>query len=94
MTIRSEQEILDLIGDPREIVEQLRAFEADQRALWDMHAELMRQYPREWVAVLGGRLVGHAPDLDALLAEADRSGLKRGSLAVEYLDPDEFPLAL
>jgi hypothetical protein len=48
-------------------VEAIRQFEADHMWVAEHRDELLRQYADQWIAVEGGRVIGHDTDLDRLL---------------------------
>jgi hypothetical protein len=39
-------------------------------------AELVKQFPSEWVAILDGRVVAHGVDLSAVVKRAARLGIE------------------
>lgn len=84
----SEEEVLEIIGDPREIARASELFRKSIDALLSQESKLMKRYPQEWVAFYDGRLRAHDKSLDAVLEMLDAKGLPRGETLVEFLETE------
>lgn len=58
------------------LTEKYRAFEAEMRWWSDHHAGLLPLYPDEFVAVVDGKVVGHARDLTELRKVLEVQGVE------------------
>jgi hypothetical protein len=66
--------------DPGKAVESTFRRE-EMRWLGEHRKELERDYPGEWVAVEGSRLIAHGRDLRAVLQEAKEKGVEKPFLS-------------
>lgn len=55
----SKKEILEQIGDPKEISSQLEGRTRDAEFFRDNYKSLQEEYPDEWIAIFKGDIVGH-----------------------------------
>ena len=55
---------------------------------------MVKKYPHQWVAVLGGEIVARAPSLNDLALKVDKKGIKRSDTFFDYLDPNPLPRIL
>lgn len=82
------KEILELLGDPREVARDLQAFAKSERAFAASYSRLIEKHPREWVAFFNGRLAAHGPTLESLIALMDEQHIPRGRAFIQFLDPN------
>ena len=84
-----------LLPTPEEFRAMVDAAEARQE-FWDSRREEFRsEYPNEYVAVRGGHVVAHAPELRTLYAELDRLDFDPlRDVDVEFFWRDGIRLAL
>ena len=54
--------------------------------------ELMRQYPEQWIAVLGQKVVGAAPDVYDLIAHLKEKGIAQDVILWEHMTETETRL--
>lgn len=54
------------------------------------HWPQVEQFNFQWVAVDGTDIIGHSPDLDALMTDVDRRGLARDALYVFVEYPQQL----
>lgn len=52
--------------------------------------ELMQQYPEQWIAVHGQKVVGAAPELCDLMAQLKEKGIAEEVIFLEYMTKDEI----
>lgn len=82
----SKEEVLELIGDPREINRSLAIFSKSTRLVADHYSELMERYPDEWIAVYNGRVRAHGKSFQAVLDEVDAKGLPRAQTLLRFMN--------
>ncbi len=86
MTRRKESEVRQLIGNPKTVAENLKAYRASAKVLSSEQADLIAKYPKRWVAVHKGKVVADAPSLDELLSETDGLKLSREQILVRFIE--------
>ena len=89
-----EKTILEIIGDPREVDKELRAFSKSARWLSSRWAKLVERYPQEWIAVYSSRIRAHGPTLDSVLKELDAKGVPREKALVRFIQTEPRKLIL
>jgi len=80
------EEVLRILGDPRQIARDLQAFSRSAQVLSSNQNSLIKKYSRQWVAVHEGEVMAHADDFEALLALIDRKEIPRKYVIVRYID--------
>jgi len=68
----------------------IASFEDDHSWVDANRDELIRDYPSQWIAVRGGRVVSSHPDLDALLSKLSDAA----HTAVEFVSPEQVEVVL
>lgn len=64
-------------------------------AFADAHrAELLAEYPDQWIGVFDGEIRAHDQDLHRLLAQLDALGVPRRALFTQFLDTNPLPMML
>ena len=94
MATRARRDIGSLLGDPRRVDQELRRFRKSTEVLSSRHARLVERYPKQWVAVLGGRVVAHAKTFDRLMAQVDKKKLPRSQVIVRYIETTQRTMIL
>lgn len=87
-----EQEIRELVGDPRVVAREMQAFEKDSNAFFSQEKRLLEQYPQQWVAFYDGKVQAHGPTHETVLKEVEKRGLPKGRVIIRFLDQSERPL--
>ena len=84
------------IGPPLSEEEQARRAQAraDEDYLDAHYEELVKQYPRHWVAVREGAVVLVGTDIFEFGRALRERGLTKAGVRVRYLEPDNVPLIL
>ncbi len=82
------EELLALIGDPRELDRDMAEFARSHDELSAKYEKLLKRYPNQWIAFHSGRVRARAESLEALLEIMDAKGVKRDKAHIRYLDPD------
>ena len=72
----------------------LPAFEANLRHLRENYAELMKEYPDQWIAVHEQRVVASDSTIAGLFDKVDQMGIRRGDVVGEFLATNPKPLIL
>ncbi len=88
----SKEEVLELIGDPREINRSLKVFQKSTRLVSDHYSKLVERYPDEWLAVYNGRVRAHGKSRKAVLEEVDAKGLPRAQTFLWLAKTEPQPL--
>ena len=72
----------------------LPAFEANHRYLRENHAELLKEYPDQWVAVYEQRVVASDSTIKGVFNKVDQMGICRGDVVGEFMDTNPTPMIL
>ena len=94
MATRVRRDIGSLLGDPRRVDQELQRFQKSTQLLSSRHRRLLERYPKQWVAVLGGKVVAHAKTFDRLMAQVDKKKLPRSQVTVRYIDTTQRTMIL
>ena len=94
LTPMSEQEVIDLIGDPQEVDKSLTAFRKSARKLSSRQSKMMERYPQEWVAIHAGRVKARGASMDSVLKEIDEKGLARSETILRFIEIEPRTLIL
>ena len=78
--------VIEGMGGPRAIHEDLLEFRRLVDRLWEQQDELMEKYPDKWVALSMDGVVSVGDSWRAVLDEVDRLGLRRGDVVINHLD--------
>ena len=87
--VRTRKDVLALLGDPRQVDEELRNFRRRKRVFSDTQPSLSSEYAKKWVAVYKGKVRAHSKTFDSLLATIEREQLPRKNVIVRYIDKDQ-----
>ena len=91
----SEEEIEETKKGLIEYAEKtLPAFEANHRYLRENYADLLKEYPEQWIAVHEQRVVANAPSMAKIFTTINQLGIDRHFTVVEFLNTDSRPLIL
>ena len=90
----NEREVMELIGDPREIDKSLTAFRKSMDSLSSRYSKLLERYPQEWVAIHAGRVRAHGESMEAVLKEVEAKGLARGETLLWFMETEPSTLIL
>lgn len=85
----SRRQVASLLGDPKQVVNELRSFRRSARILSSHRPRLIDDYRNKWVAIFGGQVKASAVSFDRLMASIDRKKLPRENLVIRYIDNDE-----
>jgi hypothetical protein len=83
---RRIQEILALVGDPKQVALELEAFKKQARLFSAHRPRLIDRYQKQWVAVYDGEVKAQARTLPGVLKQIDAKGLPREHTLIRYID--------
>lgn len=75
-----------LIGDPKKVHQELKAFRDSAGVFSSSRAHLIAQYPKKWVAVMGKDVVAHATTLPALLKKLQKLDIPKDKVMVRFIE--------
>lgn len=91
----SEAEVLKALGgEPNDVASELADFAKSASVLSSDQPRLIDLYPREWVAVHGGKVIAHASDLGKVLRDLEILRVAPGHAIIRFIDRDEHALIL
>ena len=80
-----EAKVLKMLGDPKKVASELRAFRKDARVLSSKRAHLISQYPDQWVGIHQSQVVVSGGTLDSVVEQLDALGIPRGRAIVRFI---------
>ncbi len=89
-----EARVLELLGDPKEVDRDLRAFQADASLLSSEGQQFLARYPKQWIAIYHGAVVAHEITLLVLTEKLTELGVPRGRAVVRYIDNEPRKMIL
>lgn len=90
----SQEEVLRLFGDPKEVSERIRRFTEDQVFVDEHFQELYSLYPGQYIAVGDKKVLFSAPTLNEFIEKAEVNPGGRGDLVWRHLERNPLPLIL
>lgn len=81
-----EAKVLEMLGDPKKVDQELRAFRKDARLLSSRRKHFLQQYPNQWVAIYQGDVAAQARTLPALVERMRQLNIPRGRAIVRYIN--------
>ena len=91
---RSNQAVLEQLGDPRDVERDLRSFRRTARVLSSSHPRLIDRYPKQWVALYRGRVRASGSTFTSVMAQIDKKGLPREHIIVRFIDRNQRTMIL
>ncbi|MDP9236269.1 MAG: DUF5678 domain-containing protein [Chloroflexota bacterium] len=80
-----EAKVLEMLGDPKKVDSDLRAFRKDARVLSSKRQHLISRYPNQWVGLHRGKVVAKGDTVDSVVEQLDALGIPRGRAIVRYI---------
>src|SRR5437870_1342172 len=80
-----ETKVLEMLGDPKQVDRELRAFQKDAQLLSAKREQLLKTYPEQWVAIYEGKVAAAAPTLQHLVDHLKQLEIPRGRAAVRFM---------
>jgi hypothetical protein len=91
----SSNEKMDYLGaTPKEIACDLRAFSRTARILSSNEQQLLKKYPKQWIALYRGKVRASAKSLDAVLSKLKEQRVPANQAIVWYMDTSGRKLIL
>ena len=75
--------VREIIGDPRRVAEEIRAFGEDSARLEERRSDFLERYPDQYIAFYRGEIHAHGENLDEVLRDIDAKKLPRGQTIIE-----------
>ena len=72
--------IEDIIGNPEELAKGLARFKRDQDYYLANEGRFIKEYPNQFIAIYGEKVITHAKLFPDLLEEIDKKGIPRGEV--------------
>jgi hypothetical protein len=94
LTEQQLREIDEAIGDPKETVRQLREYRRDMEFLLSNEDRLLKDYPKQWIAIYDSEVKAAAESLQSLLVAMADLGLPKGNVVVQFMDTEQTKLIL
>jgi hypothetical protein len=94
MAETTKDQILALIGDPRDVEREMEEFRENAKRLSSHHERLIEEYPKQWVAIFENEVRARASTLRGLVKEIETLGLPRRRVVVRYIDKEERTMIL
>ena len=89
-----EQIILDQIGNPADIDQELQSFRRSARTLSSHRPRFIDRYQKKWVAVYDGKTKAQGRTLQSIWRQLDKKGLPREHVIVRYIDRNQRTMIL
>lgn len=80
-----EARVLEMLGDPRDVARDLRAFQDDARVLSSKRQHLLEHYPNMWVGIHERKVVAKGETLDSVVEQLVALGIPRGRAIVRFI---------
>jgi hypothetical protein len=80
-----EARVLEILGDPRDVARDLRAFSDDARVLSSKRQHLLERYPNMWVGIYERKVVAKGESLDSVIEQLVALGIPRGRAIVRFI---------
>lgn len=80
-----EEQVLEMLGDAREVDRDLRAFRKDALLLSSRRKQLVKRFPDQWIGIHDGEIIASGPSVEAVVRQFDAAGVPRGRGIVRYI---------
>ena len=90
----TSQEILDLIGDPRQVDADLQVLRRTAKRLSSRRPRMIERYPKRWIALHAGRVRAEGRTLKSVLGQIDKKGLPRQHTIVRFIHKEPRTMIL
>ncbi len=89
-----ERLVREQLGNPADIDRELQSFRKTARVLSSEHPRLIDRYPKQWVAVYGGKVKAHGRTFRSVLQQLDQEGIPRENVIVRYISKEQRTMIL
>jgi hypothetical protein len=79
---------------PKEIARDLRTFSRSARVVSSNERQLLKKYPKQWIAVYNGKVCAAAKSLDGVISKLEKQGLPANQSIIQYMDTSGIKLIL
>ena len=83
-----------IIGDPKQIDEELSQFRETTEMLSSQSPRMIEEYPHQWVALYGDKVKAHGSTLRVVLKAIDEQELPRGQVIVRFIEKNHRTMIL
>ena len=80
--------VREIIGDPRRVAEEIRAFGEDSARLEERRSDFLERYPDQYIAFYRGEIHAYGESLEDVLRDIDAKQLPRGQVNIELMRTD------
>lgn len=94
MTRNARKTLRELIGDPAAAKREMQQFRASARAFTSEHPELIKAYPKQWVAVHLDAVAAASETLEGLIEKVEQQGLPKGEVAIRFIEKNHQTMIL
>jgi CII-binding regulator of phage lambda lysogenization HflD len=92
--LSAKEKAVYLGATPKKIARELRAFSRTARIFSSNEQRLLKKYPKQWVALYGGKLRASAKSLDEVLSKLKQQGVPANQAFIRYMDTSGRKLIL
>lgn len=82
----SDSHRLKSLGGPARVAQELRDYRRRVLFLDANHAELVKKYPDQWVALASNGTMVAAPTIGEIIEILERKGLRRDNAATKFME--------
>lgn len=89
-----KRKLRQMVGDPSAVARDLKRYSKSAKLLSSARHDLVKKYPRRWIAVHDGEVIADAATLDGLLQEIKRLGISPEAVVTRLIDENVRKLIL
>jgi len=90
----SNKDVLAVLGNPKEVDQELASFRRTARVLSSDHPHLIDEYPQQWIVAFEGKVRASGDTLASVLEQADIEGLPRDKIIIRHIDRNQRTMIL
>ena len=79
---------------PKKIARDLRAFARSARVVSSNERELLKKYPKQWIAVYNGNVCAVAKSLEGVISKLEKVRVPANETIIRYMDTSGRKLIL
>jgi uncharacterized protein DUF5678 len=92
--LSAKEKAVYLGAPPKKIARDLRAFSRTARIFSSNEQRLLKEYPKQWVALYGGKVRASAKSLDEVLSKLKKQRVPANQAIIWYMDTSGRKLIL
>lgn len=89
-----KKKLRQMVGDPSAVAQALKRYSKSAKLLSSARHDLVKKYPRRWIAVHDGEVIADGATLDKLLLEIKRLGISPEEVVTRLIDKNVRKLIL